>query len=98
MFYYQFSAMYAATNARLNHEAGNGLTGAWGARTLDIGEWIQVDLGEITKVTKIATQGSQNDLRWVTEFKVSYSLNGGHFEFHREASNITTDQVRERVY
>ena len=42
-----------------------------------------MDLGDITKVTKIGTQGRQEAAQWVTEYKVSYSLDGGLFHFYR---------------
>jgi len=73
-----------ATNARLNHRPGNGKTSAWS--TLyhqEQGQRIQVDLGDIAKVTKIATQGWAELNEWVTEYKVSYSYDGGYFEFYK---------------
>ena len=57
--------------------AGGGKTGAWSALYLDKGQWIQIDLGDITKVTKVGTQGRQEAAQWVTEYMVSYSLDGG---------------------
>ena len=88
------NSSYEAHNARLSHIAGNGRTGAWSPSALDLGQWIEVDLGNITAVTKIATQGRQEALQWVTEFKVSYSFDGGYFKFCRQAPNNTFDQVR----
>ncbi|XP_071959840.1 lactadherin-like [Antedon mediterranea] len=40
--------------------------------------WIQVDLGNITKVTKVATQGNTNK-KYVEEYRVKYSTNGTTF-------------------
>jgi len=79
----QFSVAHGATNARLNHRTGNGKTGAWSTLFLEQGQWIQVDLGDITKVTKIATQGRAELYEWVTEYKVSYSYDGGYFAFYK---------------
>jgi len=42
-----------------------------------------VDLGDITIVTKIGTQGRAEVYEWVTEYKVSYSYDGGYFEFYK---------------
>ena len=81
--YLQISAVYGATNARLNHRPGNGKTGAWSTTYLEQGQWIQVDLGDVTKVTKIGTQGRGEVYEWVTEYKVSYSYDGGYFEFYK---------------
>ena len=72
-----------ATNARLNHRPGNGKTSAWSTLDQKQGQWIQVDLGDIAKVTKIATQGWAELNEWVTEYKVSYSYDGGYFEFYK---------------
>ena len=52
-----------------------------------------MDLGNITMVTKIATQGRQTADEWVTEYKVSYSFDGGHFKFYQQqVSNNSFDQ------
>ena len=72
--------------------AGGGKTGAWSSLYVDLGQWIQVDLGDIAKVTKIGTQGRQELAQWVTEFKVSYSLDGGIYKFFRQ-SNYDVDRV-----
>ena len=53
-----------------------------------------MDLGDVVAVTKIATQGLQEAPQWVTEFKVSYSFDGGYFKFCQQAPNNTFDQVR----
>lgn len=62
--------------------AGNGKTGAWSTLNLLQGQWIQVDLDDITMVTKIGTQGRSDIAQWVTEYKVSYSYDAGYFEFY----------------
>ena len=91
LFYQSSSPADAATNARLGQKAG-----AWSSKGMELGEWIQVDLGEITMVTKIATQGRAYYFWWVTEYKVSYSFDGGYFKLHRQATNDSFDQVRCR--
>ena len=83
IWYFQWNTAHGATNARLNHVAGYGKTGAWTALFNEQGQWIEVDLGHITKVTKIGTQGRQDYAQWVTEYKVSYSFDGGYFEFYK---------------
>ena len=42
-----------------------------------------MDLGDITKVTKIGTQGWREFNEYVTQYKVSYSYDGGYFEFYK---------------
>lgn len=73
--------------------ARNDSIGAWSPASLDLGQWIQVDLGKTAAVTKIATQGRGEAAQWVSEYKVSYSLDGGYFKFYPQASNDTTAKV-----
>ena len=67
--------------------AGGGKTGAWSALYLDKGQWIQIDLDDIAKVTKVGTQGRQDMDQRVTEYTVSYSLDGGFYTFFKQANN-----------
>lgn len=41
-----------------------------------------MDLGDIVKVTKIESQRGEFH-EWVTEYKVSYSYDGGYFEYYQ---------------
>ena len=78
---------------------GRGAFGGWSAGTSDKGQWIQVDLGDITKVTRIATQNRYRYYRWVTEYKVSYSLDGGYFVFyHQPPENTTRVSLTDRAF
>ena len=49
--------------------------------------WIQVDLGEIKLVTGVATQGRCTDDLRVTSYTVSYSTDGGNWEFYKESDS-----------
>ncbi|XP_078696106.1 putative carboxypeptidase X1 [Branchiostoma floridae x Branchiostoma belcheri] len=60
--------------ARLNGVAG---AGAWAARFNTIGEWLQVDLGEMMNVTGTIIQGRYHNYdQWVTSYKLQYSVDG----------------------
>ena len=72
----EFNSAHGATNGRLNFKAGGGKTGAWSARTNDVHQWLQVDLGAKTEVTGIQIQGRQDADQWVTSFTISYSSDG----------------------
>ena len=67
--------------------AGGGKTGAWSAKTNDKSQWIQVDFGEVKRVTQIASQGRSDYAQWVTKYKVFYSIfgkafiSGGHVSY-----------------
>ena len=63
----------AAKLGRLNLEAKSGSVGAWCVLTSDANQWLQIDLGGGTTVTKVATQGRQNSDQWVTSYAVSYN-------------------------
>lgn len=73
--YLQWSATYAASKGRLNHQS------TYIAKRNDEGQWFQVDFGKIVKITSIITQGRHNAAQWVTKFMVSYSFDGGYFSF-----------------
>lgn len=66
---------YAASQGRLNHHT------TYIAAANNKGQWIQVDFGKVAKVTKIGTQGRYNVGQWVTKYMVSYSIDGGYFQF-----------------
>lgn len=55
------------------------LNEGWQALYYNTGQWIQVDLGNITKVTGVATRGVRGLNKWVTKYVMSYSLDDGPF-------------------
>ena len=79
----EYNATCGTSNARLNFEAGGGKAGAWCARTNDVSQWLQVDLGKKTEVTGIKTQGRQDTDQWVTSYTISYSNDGHTFTSYR---------------
>ena len=64
---------HAAKLGRLNLKAKAGNAGAWCVLTRDTNQWLQIDLGRGTTVTKVATQGRQDHNQWVTSYAISYS-------------------------
>ena len=78
----QNGAMLASSDAgskhkayygRLNLSLGSGNAGAWSARTSDANQWLQIDFGRETTVTKVLTQGRQDANQWVTRYTMSYN-------------------------
>ncbi|XP_020609583.1 EGF-like repeat and discoidin I-like domain-containing protein 3 [Orbicella faveolata] len=69
-----FAGNYAAQQARLHFKAGGGKTGGWSAKTNDDNQWLQVDLQQTTRITRIATQGRNGYTpgQWVTQYKLQY--------------------------
>ncbi|RMX52485.1 hypothetical protein pdam_00013777, partial [Pocillopora damicornis] len=88
----EWDANHGPSNARINRPAGGGKTGAWSARANDMKQWIQVNLRQLTRVTKVAIQGRQDHPQWVTAFKISYSLDGKHFKYQEKIYNGNNDQ------
>ena len=79
-----YDANHAATKARLNLRAGGGSRGSWEARSRDLNQWLQVDLG-LSKVTGVATQGRNSASHWVTKYELQYSDDGVNFHYYNES-------------
>ena len=82
------SSTHAAHLGRLNLVAGSGKNGAWCAKTSNNKEWLQIDLGNPTTVTKVATQGRQDANQWPTSYSISYSLTGSYWVQYTERGKI----------
>ena len=68
--------------------------GSWSSRRNVIGEWLQVDLGTVVMVTKIATQGRNSKTwvsQWVKQYTIEFSENGT--KFHRYGNNKVTATI-----
>ncbi|XP_066270084.1 uncharacterized protein [Branchiostoma lanceolatum] len=61
---------YEPYRGRLYGVAGEG---AWRSKYNRIGEWLQVDLGEMKRVTGTIIQGWNGTDNWVTSYKLQYS-------------------------
>ena len=65
--------------------------GAWCPKAKTTNQWLQIDLGEITAVTKVATQGRYNSEDRVTTYTLSYSVDGYHWTGYKQ-------RATEKVY
>ena len=74
-----YSNVCSAKYGRLNRVASSGKVGAWCVKTNNNNQWLQIDLGNPTTVTKVATQGRQDANQWVTSYSLSYSLTGSYW-------------------
>ena len=70
---------YGTERARLDTVKSGSYAGAWIPKTQDAGQWIEVDLGKITKITRLATQGRQDSTQFVKSYTITYSVEGGPF-------------------
>ena len=81
----QWDANHAAFQGRLHFQKSPGIAGSWSARTNDVNQWLQIDLGnQVTKVTRLATQGRNAYSQWVTKYKLQYSQDGVTFHYYSE--------------
>ena len=85
---------HAASQARLNFKGGSKV-GSWSAKTNDVQQWLQVDLGsQYAKVTRVGTQGRDDASQWVTKFKLQYGNDEARLQFYKErGTNI--DKVKK---
>ena len=57
------------------------------------GSWLQVDLGQLTTVTGIATQGTCYDLdEWAKSYSVSYGTEPNSLTPYEETGNVKVSQ------
>ena len=75
---------HSAVQARLNFKADGSKAGAWSALINDRNQWLQVDLGSYTRVTRIATQGRNRYNEWVTKYNLQYSDDEGNFQLYKQ--------------
>ena len=73
--------------ARLHTRSDGNNNGGWSALGDDFNQWLQVDLGSYTTVTRVATQGRNGVSEWVTKYRIQYSYAGKTFQFYRKAEN-----------
>lgn len=58
-------------------------------------DWLQVDLGKMTDVCAVATQGARAGDAWVTRFTLSYSSDENNWETYRDR---TGKEVVRQLY
>ena len=70
--------------ARLNLLSDGKHMGAWCPKVKSRNQWLQIDLGEITAVTKVATQGRYNSADRARTYTLSYSVDGLHWTSYKQ--------------
>ena len=80
----QWNDNHAANRARLNIKLTGNLKGGWSARHMNLHQWLQVDLGGYTTVTRVATQGRNGHDQWVTKYRLLYGDDGVTFHLYKE--------------
>nr|XP_033818820.1 contactin-associated protein-like 4 [Geotrypetes seraphini] len=93
----ELSSSHSPGFARLNRRDG---AGGWSPLISDKYQWLQIDLGERTEITAIATQGRYGSSDWVTSYRLMFSDTGRNWkQYHQEesiwafAGNTNADSV-----
>ena len=76
-------------NGRLHSLATPQSEACWLAATTDLNQWLQVDLSQSTKVTRIATQGKYGGSLWVTEYNLQHSNDTVNFQYYTQQGQNT---------
>lgn len=74
--------------ARLNIYASHGRTGAWVAKYRNTNQFLQIDLGQISLIKGIATQGRREAHQWVKSYMISYSKRGLRFRMYNAYGRV----------
>lgn len=88
-----WDAKHGPWRARLN-QLNSGGAGAWSTRYNNVAQWLHTDLGEVSKVVAVATQGRYDANQWVKKYMISYSVYGRKFTSYSVKRRV---QVREDV-
>ena len=83
----QLDDNHSARQARLHFKISGIKRGGWSALTNDLNQWLQVDLGSYSKVTRVATQGRNAYNEWVTRYRLQYSDDGVTFYLYKGTAN-----------
>ena len=88
------------SKARLHLKEDQNLPGGggWSALKNDLHQWLQVDLGGYTTLTRVATQGRTGSNEWVTKYKLQYSDDGMNFQFYNEHGDKSAKVSSDTYY
>jgi len=93
-----FDGNFPPYRARL-HWTKYGIAQAWASKTLDVNQWLQIDLYTMHYVTALATQGRHGHPQWVKSYWFSYSNDGTTFIEHKDqnqARKVITKELFPR--
>ena len=79
------TAIYARFNQLGNN---NGTEGAWVAATNDKNQWVEVNLYRQTVVTGVNMQSNPSSDKWVTRYKVEFSLDHAMWKYVPDENGI----------
>ncbi|KAM7166544.1 contactin-associated protein-like 4 [Macrochelys suwanniensis] len=93
----ELSSSHSPGFARLNRRDG---AGGWSPLVSNKYQWLQIDLGERTEITAVASQGGYGSSDWVTSYLLMFSDSGRNWkQYHQEeiiwafSGNTNADSV-----
>ena len=89
-----YNHYYGPWSARLQAQNRGQTRGGWVAKYRNTRQWLQVDLGTVSIVKRIATQARYDANQWVTSYTVSYSNNGVRFYPYKQARRTRVSHFR----
>ncbi|KAM6918523.1 contactin-associated protein-like 4 [Xenentodon cancila] len=81
----QLSSSHAPGFAKLNRRDG---AGGWSPLVSDRYQWLEVDLGERTKITAVATQGRYGSSDWLASYLLMFSDTGHNWKQYRREDSL----------
>nr|XP_057947216.1 contactin-associated protein-like 4 [Doryrhamphus excisus] len=81
----QLSSSHAPVFAKLNRRDG---AGGWSPLISDSYQWLEVDLGQRTRITAVATQGRYGSSDWLTSYLLMFSDTGHNWKQYRLEDSI----------
>nr|XP_015193727.1 PREDICTED: contactin-associated protein-like 5 isoform X1 [Lepisosteus oculatus] len=81
----QLSNSHSPGFAKLNRRDG---AGGWSPLDSNKYQWLQIDLGERTEITAVATQGRYGSSDWVTSYLLMFSDTGRNWKQYRQEDSI----------
>ncbi|KAM6033691.1 contactin-associated protein-like 4 [Chlamydotis macqueenii] len=81
----ELSSSHSPGFARLNRREG---AGGWCPLVSNKYQWLQIDLGERTEITAVATQGGYGSSDWVTSYLLMFSDSGRNWKQYRQEESI----------
>lgn len=103
----EYDSNHTVANCLINSEKSRVYAHSWCASENDDSQWIQVCLGSVKRVVRIATKGRYDNPQWVTQYKVHYSCNGIDWSvadsdrvFHgnQDVSSVVSNEIMEPFF
>ena len=81
----EYNLFHAAKYGRLHFKGKPSNAGGWSSLTVDTNQWLQIDLAnDRTGVNRVATQGRNDRVQFVTKYQLQYSEDGVTFDYYSE--------------